>query len=72
MSKDNSRLIKTICISGSSAVISYLINFFLTSFISENVGIEAYSFVSIAKTASFICTDHYCGIDDIYCKVYIH
>lgn len=51
MSKDNSRLIKTICISGSSAVISYLINFFLTSFISENVGIEAYSFVSIAKTA---------------------
>lgn len=51
MSKDNSRLIKTILISGSSAVISYLINFFLTSYISENVGIEAYSFVSIAKTA---------------------
>lgn len=51
MNKDNSRLIKTIAISGSSAVISYLINFFLTSYISENVGIEAYSFVSIAKTA---------------------
>lgn len=51
MNKDNSRLIKTIFISGSSAVISYLINFFLTSYISENVGIEAYSFVSIAKTA---------------------
>ena len=51
MSNDNKRLIKTIIISGLSAVISYLINFFLTSYISENVGIDAYGFVAIAKTA---------------------
>ena len=51
MSNDNKRLIKTITISGLSAVISYLINFFLTSYISENVGIDAYGFVAIAKTA---------------------
>lgn len=51
MNNDNKRLIKTITISGLSAVISYLINFFLTSYISENVGIDAYGFVAIAKTA---------------------
>mgnify|MGYP003523479424 CR=1 FL=1 len=51
MSNDNKRLVKTIIISGLSAVISYLINFFLTSYISENVGIDAYGFVAIAKTA---------------------
>ena len=51
MSNDNKRLVKTIIVSGLSAVISYLINFFLTSYISENVGIDAYGFVAIAKTA---------------------
>lgn len=51
MSKDSKRLIQTIFISGTSTVISYLINFFLTPYISEHVGITAYGFVSIAKTA---------------------
>lgn len=48
---DNKRLIKTIFISGVAAIISYLINYFLTSYITENVGVDAYGFVSIAKTA---------------------
>lgn len=48
---DNKRLIKTIFISGIAATISYLINYFLTSYITENVGVDAYGFVSIAKTA---------------------
>lgn len=48
---DNKRLIKTLIISGMAAMLSYLINYFLTAFITENVGVEAYGFVSIAKTA---------------------
>ena len=49
--KDSKRLATTILISGVGTLLSYLINFFLTPYISENVGIEAYGFVSIAKTA---------------------
>lgn len=51
MNKENKRLFQTIFILGISTVISYLINFLLTPYISNNVGIEAYGFVSIAKTA---------------------
>lgn len=47
----NRQLFKSIFISGLAAVISYLINYFLTSYITANVGIEAYGFVSMAKTA---------------------
>lgn len=42
--------IKSIVIMGLSSVIGYLMTMFLTSYITENVGIEAYGFVSIAKT----------------------
>ena len=45
------RIIKTIIISGLGVFLSYLISFFLTSYISEALGIEAYGFVSIAKNA---------------------
>ena len=48
---ENKRLLNTIFISGIAAIISYLINYFLASYITENVGIDAYGFVSIAKTA---------------------
>ena len=51
MSKENKRLFQTIFISGIATVFSYLINFMLTPYISNHVGIEAYGFVSIAKTA---------------------
>lgn len=51
MNKENKKLFQTIFISAVSTVISYLINFLLTPYISSHVGIEAYGFVSIAKTA---------------------
>ena len=51
MREGNRRLATTILISGTAAFLSYLINFFLTKYITANVGIEAYGFVSIAKTA---------------------
>lgn len=51
MNKENKRLFQTIFISGIATVFSYLINFLLTPYISNHVGIEAYGFVSIAKTA---------------------
>ena len=35
---------------GLSSVIGYFVTMFLTSYITENIGIEAYGFVSIAKT----------------------
>lgn len=44
------RLIKTFLISGTAVIVNYLINYFLTKFITESVGIEAYGFVSIAST----------------------
>lgn len=51
MKNSNFRLANTIVISGVSVVISYLINFLLTPYITDSLGIEAYGFVSIAKTA---------------------
>lgn len=41
----------TILISGASMIISYMINLLLTPYITQRLGIEAYGFVSIAKTA---------------------
>ena len=40
----------TIIISGVAFGINYLINFFLTPFITENIGTEAYGYVNLAKT----------------------
>ena len=51
MREGNRRLITTIMISGTAAFLSYLINFFLTKYITASVGVEAFGFVSIAKTA---------------------
>ena len=53
MSKDmngNKHLIRTIAISGVAVFVSYLINLVLTGYITENIGIEAYGFVAIAKS----------------------
>lgn len=46
----NSRTAKSILVMGLSAVVGYIINMFLTSYITEGIGIEAYGFVSIART----------------------
>lgn len=50
MGKGYKRLAQTIIISGLSVVIGYLINFFITPYITDNIGIDAYGFVSIANT----------------------
>ena len=47
----NKHLFKTILISGLGAFLTYAINFVLTPYITSTIGIEAYGFVSIAKTA---------------------
>lgn len=51
MAGQNKRLFSTMIISGLSVIISYAINFLVTPYITENLGVEAYSFVSIANTA---------------------
>lgn len=48
--KENKHLLKTIAISGMGVVISYLITLILTAYITDEIGIEAYGFVSIAKS----------------------
>ena len=48
--KKNKRLAVTILISGAGVFISYLITLILTSYITDEIGIEAYGFVSIAKS----------------------
>ena len=47
----NKRLIKTFLISGFSTIIGYIISFLITPYITENLGMEAYGFVTIANTA---------------------
>lgn len=47
----NKQIGKTIIISGFGAFLTYAINFVLTPYITSTIGIEAYGFVSIAKTA---------------------
>ena len=51
MNKDNAKIIKAIIFSALAAVLSYGINFFLTRYVTAHIGIEAYGFVSLAKTA---------------------
>lgn len=51
MKTSNSKLAATVLISGVSMVISYIINLLMTPYITEKLGIEAYGFVSIAKSA---------------------
>ena len=52
MKKDNGykALLNTILTSGMAVILSYLINFFLTPFITNTVGTEAYGYVTLAKT----------------------
>ena len=47
---DNERIVIAIPILVLGSVIGYLISFFLTPYITETVGIEAYGFVSISRT----------------------
>ena len=51
MASQNRQIGKTILISGFGAFLTYAINFILTPYITSTIGIEAYGFVSIAKTA---------------------
>ena len=46
----NKKLLSTVLISAISVAVSYAINFILTPYITENVGIEAYGFVTMGKT----------------------
>lgn len=46
----NKRTLKSMFIMATSSVIGYLISLYLTSYITENIGIEAYGFVSLSKT----------------------
>ena len=46
----NKKTFKSLVIMGTSSVFGYFVTLFLTSYITENIGIEAYGFVSIAKT----------------------
>ena len=50
MASQNRQIGKTILISGFGAFLTYAINFVLTPYITNAIGIEAYGFVSIAKT----------------------
>ena len=54
------RVAKAILVSATATVIGYLINFFLTAYITEHVGIDAYGFVTVSRTfinyASIITT----------------
>ncbi len=51
MKKKNIQLARTMLLSGIGAGINYLITFLLTPYITDTIGIEAYGFVSMAKTA---------------------
>lgn len=44
------RVVKAILVSAAATVIGYLINFFLTAYITEHVGIDAYGFVTVSRT----------------------
>ena len=43
-------LVNTILTSGVAVVLSYLINFFLTPFITDTIGTESYGYITLAKT----------------------
>ena len=50
------KLFMTIIISGLAFSINYLISFFLTSYVTDNIGIEANGFISLAKTFASYAT----------------
>nr|WP_297769036.1 oligosaccharide flippase family protein [uncultured Butyrivibrio sp.] len=55
MNKNKIKLFRTIVIAGIAFGINYFINFFLTPYITDNIGTEAYGFVTLTKTfASYV------------------
>ncbi len=50
MNKNKKTLFRTILVSGMAFGINYLINFFLTPYITDNIGTEAYGFVTLTKS----------------------
>lgn len=50
VSNKKRQLFITIFLSACAFIINYLINFFLTPYITNNLGAEAYGFISLAKT----------------------
>lgn len=44
------KLLLTIVISGIAFIIGYLVNFFLTRFVTDNIGTDAYGYVNLCKT----------------------
>lgn len=53
---DKKKLFITIIISGLAFLINYLISFFLTSYVTDNISIEANGFISLAKTFATYAT----------------
>ncbi len=57
---NSKRVVKAIIFSSIATVIGYLISFFLTSYITKHLGIDAYGFVTVSRTfvnyASIITT----------------
>ena len=51
MKKSNSRIVVAVLVSGVATVISYLINLLMTPYLTDRLGMEAYGFVSVAKSA---------------------
>lgn len=62
----NKRLIETIVISGLGVAIGYIINFLVTPYITEHLGVEAYGFVSIAKFCGQLCGNFDNCVDILY------
>ena len=50
MNRNKITLFRTIIVSGMAFGINYLINFFLTPYITDNIGTEAYGFVTLTKS----------------------
>lgn len=47
---DKKKIFFTIGISGVAFAVNYFISFFLTAFVTENIGVDAFGFVSLSKT----------------------
>ena len=56
MNRNVKKITFTVAVTGGGFVLSYLITFFLTPFITESVGTDAYGFVSLAKNTAQYAT----------------
>lgn len=50
------KLVFTIFVTGGAFTINYLINFFLTPYVTENIGADAYGFVTLARSFASYAT----------------